>query len=87
MAKKIQLKRGNSVDFEGVELLDGEPAVLTDTKELFIGIGEEKIKIGPFEPSGLDFPYSEPLTNGSEEEPSLVFANGDIIMVEVDING
>jgi hypothetical protein len=112
MARVIQFKRGNSDNFDSVELLAGEPAFLMDTGELFIGDGVNKIKIAMSDSEitaivntvlnnfidtqltdiidarvealcdcggTTTFTYHL-LTNGNSDNPSLLFADGDILI-------
>lgn len=47
MANKIQIKRGQSTNFEAVTLDAGEPAFTLDDGKLYVGNGSEKVCINP----------------------------------------
>lgn len=49
MANIIRIKRGLKKDIENVELLQGELAVTTDTCELYVGDGDNAVKVNQYE--------------------------------------
>lgn len=46
MAQKIQIKRGLEANLGSITLADGEFAVTTDTKKLYVGVEGAKICLG-----------------------------------------
>lgn len=95
MAKVVQFKRGNSNNFNNVQLAEGEPAFLLDKGILYIGDGSNNIQINFSQNElialidariallcgGTNYTYYL-LTNGNIDNPALLFTNGDIVLLE-----